>query len=389
MLAKHLLLAAASAAAAIASPLLHIKRDDFGLEWMSKDGASPLPKIVLYDTGGTIVSASNYSRLDNINYGFGVNPTVQELISNYSEILNIAQIAFVKFPTSGGSSGLNSSTYFNVSKAANEHLCSPDSEITGAVLIGGTNTLEDTFFGVDLTLNCSKPFVTTGAMRPQTYISHDGPSNLYQAFAVAADPKAWNRGGLVVFNDRISSAFYTIKTDGNTVDTFKALEQGNLGTCLGGQPYWFFEPSYPVARGHFDLQAAGLTSGDELPSVVVLFGSQGFDASLMYAAVANGAKGIVIQGAGAGQLSPDAVAAATVLKEQGIPVVASLRPVTGASVPRPYAPSYISSGYMQAGKSRIQLQLCLAVGAGWDGCQEAFEKDMREAIYNRLTTYYF
>ncbi|ODN97270.1 hypothetical protein L198_03833 [Cryptococcus wingfieldii CBS 7118] len=310
MLAKHLFVATVSAAAAMARPLLNIKRDDFGLEWMTKDGSSSsLPKIVYIP-----VLTSNYSRLDNINYGDGVSPTAQELVSNYSEILDIAQIAFVHFPASSDSAGLNS-----------------------------TNTLKDT-----------------------TYISHDGPSNLYQAFAVAADPKAWSRGGLVVFNDRIS----------------------HWGRAIW-QPYWFFEPSYPVARGHFDLQAAGLTSGDELPSVVVLFGSQGFDASLMYAAVANGAKGIVVQGSGAGKLSPNAVTAAADLKEKGIPVVASLRPVTGASVPPPYVTSYISSGYMQADKSRVQLQLCLAVGAGWDGCQEAFEKDMREAIYNRVTTYYY
>lgn len=79
----------------------------------------------------------------------------------------------------------------------------------------------------------------------------------------------------------------------------------------------------------------------------------------MYAAVANGAKyvptpcmapcprireltcdrGIVIQGAGAGQLSPSAQAAAAELKEQGIPVVASLRPWEGASPPSPYVRS--------------------------------------------------
>lgn len=47
-------------------------------------------------------------------------------------------------------------------------------------------------------------------------------------------------------------------------------------------------------------------------------------------------RGIVIQGAGAGQISPSARAAAAVLKEQGIPVVASLRPDRGASAPGPY-----------------------------------------------------
>jgi L-asparaginase len=41
-------------------------------------------------------------------------------------------------------------------------------------------------------------------------------------------------------------------------------------------------------------------------------------------------------GAGAGQLSTTAVAAAAELKKQGVPVVASLRPFTGASPPKPY-----------------------------------------------------
>ncbi|WVQ82532.1 hypothetical protein IAT38_004661 [Cryptococcus sp. DSM 104549] len=384
---KTLFTAALAATAALATPIF--KRDDFGLEWISKDQNSTLPKVVLYMTGGTIVSASNYSRMDNINYGSGKSPTAQDLLGNYSEILDVAQISVVTFPTAGGSSNLNSTLYYNVSRYANEHLCSEKSDITGAVMFHGTNTEEDTFFGVDLTLNCSKPFVATGAMRPETYISHDGPSNFYQAVAVAVDPKARDRGSLVVFNDRISSAFWTIKTNGNTVDTFKSLEQGTLGACLGGQPYWFFEPSYPVGRYHFDLVKAGVTDGSQLPHVIVLFGSQGFDAELMYAAVANGAKGIVIMGAGAGQLSSSAVAAAAELKTKGIPVVASLRPVTGASVPKPYVGSYIASGYMQAGKARVQLQLCLATGMGWEGCRDVFEKDMRAAVYNSVTDAYY
>ncbi|OCF54360.1 hypothetical protein L486_08274 [Kwoniella mangroviensis CBS 10435] len=370
---KNLLAIGALCASVISASPVTVKRDDFGLEWISKD--SSLPKVVLYNTGGTIVSTSNYSTIDNVNYGSGPRVLPEYLIGNYSIILEKAQIAIVDMSKAGGSSNLNSTLYFNVSRAANEHLCSEGSDIDGA------------FFGVDLTLNCSKPFVATGAMRPESYISNDGPSNFYQAVAVAADPKARDRGALVVFNDRISSAFYTIKTNGNTPDTFKALEQGNLGAMLGGQPYWFFTPSYPVARYYFDLSS--MESGEDLPHVVVLFGSQGFDTSLMYAAVANGAKGIIIMGAGAGQLSTAAATVAGELKAQGVPVVASLRPVTGASPPKPYEQTYISSGYMQAGKARIQLQLCLATGMGWEGCRDVFEKDMREVIYNDSTEYYF
>lgn len=224
----------------------------------------------LYDTGGTIRSASNYSRLDNVNYGSGPGPTALDLIGNYSEVLSVAQIAVVPFPAPGGSSSINSTLFFNISRAANTHLCSPDSDIAGAIMFHGTNTEEDTIFGLDLTVNCSKPIVATGAMRPESYISNDGPSNFYQAVAVAADPKARDRGALIVFNDRIVSAFYGVKTNGNTPDTFKALEQGSLGAVLGGQPYWFYAPAYPTARYHYDL--SGVESGADLPAVVVLFG---------------------------------------------------------------------------------------------------------------------
>ncbi|EMR70592.1 putative l-asparaginase protein [Eutypa lata UCREL1] len=320
----------ALALGALASPVQEARSTcDDDLEWISKD--SSLPKVVIYSTGGTILSASNYSRLDNIHYGSGVGPTPQELIGNVSEVLDVAQLAVVRFAAPGGSSGINSSLYLNISQYANRHLCSEGSDIAGAIMFHGTNTLEETAFGVDMTFNCSKPFIATGAMRPDTYISPDGRSNFYQAVAAAASPSSRDRGGLIVFNDRITSIYYSTKTDANTPDTFKALEQGNLGVFLGGQPFYYFDPAFPTGRPYFDV-----TNTTELPSVITLFGHQGFDASLMYAAVANGAKGLVIMGAGAAQLSPSASAAAADLFSKGIPTVAVARPVTGTGVPSLY-----------------------------------------------------
>lgn len=98
----------------------------------------------IYSAGGTILSASNYSRLDNIKYGRGVGPTPQQLIGNVSEVLDVAQLAVVKFPATGGSSGLNSSLYLNISQYANRQLCSEGSDIAGAIMFHGTNTLEET-----------------------------------------------------------------------------------------------------------------------------------------------------------------------------------------------------------------------------------------------------
>ncbi|KAI1080535.1 Asparaginase/glutaminase [Whalleya microplaca] len=350
---------------------------DFDLEWISSN--SSLPKVVIYSTGGTILSASNYSRLDNIKYGSGVGPTPEELIANVSEVLNVAQLAIVKFSAPGGSSGVNSSLYLNISQYANHQLCSKDSDIAGAIMFHGTNTLEETAFGVDLTFNCSKPFIATGAMRPDTYVSPDGRSNFYQAVAAAASPSSRDRGGLIAFNDRISSIFYSTKLDANTPDTFKALEQGNLGAFLAGQPYYFFGPSYPTGRPYFDV-----TNTTELPSVIILFGHQGFDASLMYAAVANGAKGLVIMGAGAAQVSPNGQAVAKELYKQGVPTIAVARPVTGTGVPDPIPETIIYSSYLGAEQARIMLQLAINAGHNLDEIRDLFESPLRKAIYGSI-----
>ncbi|KAI6084882.1 Asparaginase/glutaminase [Hypoxylon rubiginosum] len=384
---SQFILTAALAAGALASPVEYIG-SDWDLEWISKNDS--LPKVVIYSTGGTILSASNYSSLDNVKYGSGVGPTPQELIANVSEVLDVAQLAVVKFPAPGGSAGINSTLYLNVTQYANRHLCSEDSDIAGAIMFHGTNTLEETAFGVDLTFNCSKPFIATGAMRPDTYVSPDGRSNFYQAVAAAASPSSRDRGGLIVFNDRITSIFYSTKTNANTPDTFKALEQGNLGAFLAGQPFYFFGPAYPTGRPYFDVSnVTNLTDG--LPAIIIVYGHQGFDASLMYAAVANGAKGLVILGPGAAAVSPSALAAAKDLYSQGIPTIAVARPVTGTGVPDPTPASLIYSSYVGADQARIMLQLALNAGYDLDEIRDLFESPLRNAIFgpavNQLAYY--
>ena len=131
-----------TAVALAASAALASTNTTTDLEWISED--SSLPKVVIYSAGGTILSASNYSRLDNIAYGRAPGPTPLDLIGNYTEVLSVAQLAIRTFPVSGGSAGLNSSLYLNISQHANRDLCSEDSDIDGAIMFHGTNTLEET-----------------------------------------------------------------------------------------------------------------------------------------------------------------------------------------------------------------------------------------------------
>lgn len=105
----------------------------------------PHTKSRLYNTGdGTILSGSSNGRLDNINYGGGIDGlTPETLIANVSEVLDIAQFAIINIPGTG-SANADSDRFLNISRDATQRLCSEDSDVVGAVMIHGTNTLAET-----------------------------------------------------------------------------------------------------------------------------------------------------------------------------------------------------------------------------------------------------
>lgn len=113
-------------------------------------------------------------------------------------------------------------------------------------------------------------------MRPNSALSPDGPFNFYDAVRTAIHPEARDRGAMIAFNDHLVSVFYGTKTNGNTVGTFKAIEQGYIAQFIAGQPYFFFGASLPKARNYFDPRNMTLP----LPRVVVLYGHREFFHSL-------------------------------------------------------------------------------------------------------------
>lgn len=107
------------------------------------------------------------------------------------ELLNISNIVGSQI-ANVGSGSINSTIVLTMAKLANELLCSENSTTDGIVITHGTDTLEETAFfsqfylfqsfkrsfadvvlsfAVDLTVNCIKPIVIVGAMRPSTAIS--------------------------------------------------------------------------------------------------------------------------------------------------------------------------------------------------------------------------
>lgn len=164
-----------------------------------------------------------------------------------------------------------------------------DPTMSGAVITHGTDTLEESAFFIDATVNCGKPIVFVGSMRPSTAISADGPMNLLQGVTVAADEQAKNRGALVVLNDRIVSAFFATKTNANTMDTFKAYEQGSLGMIVSNKPYFYYPAVEPNAK-----HVVHLDDVDSIPRVDVLYAYEDMHSDSLRSAIENGAKGIVV-----------------------------------------------------------------------------------------------
>ncbi|ODQ58117.1 hypothetical protein WICANDRAFT_45542 [Wickerhamomyces anomalus NRRL Y-366-8] len=315
-----------------------------------------LPTVKIFGTGGTIASRGT-SGSQTAGYSLGL--TVADLVDSIPDLANAANIEYIQV-SNVGSPSVNYTHLIPLHHNISESLDSD--EIDGAVVTHGTDTLEETAFFLDLTIKSEKPVCIVGAMRPATALSADGSMNLYQAVSIAGSEEAKGRGALIPFNDRISSAFWATKTNANTLDTFKAVEQGFLGTFLNNDVEFFYPPVRPIGYHYFDI--SNVTDASDIPEVAILYSHQGLDPELVrFVVEERGAKGIILAGTGAGGwTSTGYPVLQEMIEKYNIPVVRSRRTMDG-SVPNTGSRSqYISSGYLNPQKARIMLQLCLHAG---------------------------
>ena len=174
-----------------------------------------------------------------------------------------------------------------------------DPDVKGVVVTHGTNTLEETAYFLNLTVKHDRPVIMVGAMRPATAISADGPLNLLNAIRTAVSPEARGKGVLVVMNDEINGARDVSKTNTYRVETFRAGELGLLG-YVDGDTVSFYRSS---TKRHTDHSEFDVRSLKELPKVDILYSYVQPSVALIKGLLADGVRGIVFAGTGAGLLS--------------------------------------------------------------------------------------
>jgi len=278
-----------------------------------------LPGIVVLATGGTIAGAAS----TNVQAGYSSGQLgVDQLINAVPEAKKIAKLRGEQI-SNIGSQDMNDEVWLKLANRVNALVAQAD--VAGVVITHGTDTIEETAYFLNLVVKSRKPVVLTAAMRPATALSADGPLNFFNAVAVAADKNAAGRGVLVVVNDWIHDAESLTKTSTTAVQTFMSPLEGLIGTVAYGKADFYRNPiGKHTAGSEFSLQ--GVTA---LPRVEIIMAHENMDGALINAAVAAGAKGIVIAGVGNGNLTKPAVDALAAVAKKGVICVRSSRVVTG------------------------------------------------------------
>lgn len=313
---------------------------------------SPLPRIRVLATGGTIAGAQTVGSRGYQAAAF----SIEALVSAVPQLATLARLE-VEQVAAIGSQDMDEAVWLKLAARTAAALAEPD--IAAVVITHGTDTMEETGYFLNLVVPSTKPVVLVGAMRPATEMSADGPMNLYNAVAVAAHPESVGRGVLVVANDEIHFAREVAKTNTTQVGTFKATHRGLAGLVHAGRLHLYAPP----VRSHTAQSEFAGALPAALPRVDIVYAHAGMGRELIDAAVRAGAKGLVVAGVGDGNLHASALSACAAAARAGVAVVRSSRTGGGVVERNIEIPDdelgFIAADELNPQKARVLLMLGL------------------------------
>ncbi len=333
---------------------------------MTASAPSQLPKCAYIATGGTIAM-----KIDPLKQAPVPALSGEDLLAAVPAITAIARLE-VNNLSNVPSDYMGPQRWIELHRAISSALAKDD--VAGVIVSHGTDTLEETAWFLDLTTDTHKPIVLTGAQRNASASDFDGPRNLLNAARVCLSPDARGKGAVVVLNNQINAAREVTKAHTADVEAFRSGDFGFLGTV--DEDRVVFARS-PVRRQFIRLER------DTLPYVEIVPMYAGADGGLVRAALKLGARGIVIQALGFGNVNAEMYEAIREAIMADVPVVISTRVPNGRVLPvygfvgggsTLKAAGSIFADNLSPQKARILLMLALQNSSALEDIQRLFDR---------------
>jgi len=313
------------------------------------------PIVHIVTTGGTIAS-----RIDPATGTAFPVMHANELLAEIPELSKYAEPRLTEFalvPSFDMTPGI-------VARLARDIRCLlATGEVDGVVVTHGTDTMEESAFALDLLLDCKQPVVITGAMRNASQPGADGPRNLVSAVRTAGSRNTRGLGVAVVMNDQVHAPRYVTKSHTTATDTMTSPGVGAIGT-VDDRGVWLRWLPRRLPR---------MPNVEPEPRVYMIRMAAGMDDLFLRTVLQAGARGVVIEGSGAGHMPGNWKPTLVALLDSGMPVVLTSRCGQGRVVPIYRGDlggitlrdmGVIAAGDLSGIKARIALMF--ALGAGWD-----------------------
>jgi L-asparaginase len=310
-----------------------------------------LPRVLLLATGGTISM-----QVDRERGGAVPRLSGREILDTVPGVEAVARVEVREFGRHPGPH----MTIERMWRLRSAILGALSEGFDGVVVTHGTDTIEETAYLLDRSIEAPQPVVVTGAMRNSSELSWDGPANLMAAVEVAAASEARGRGTMVVMDEEIVQGAEVVKTHTEAAGTFRSPNWGPLGVTDKGRALFYRESR---------RKAALLPEAPALPVDLVKVVA-GADSRLVEASLDTGARGIVLEALGRGNVPPAVLPGVRRWTDAGRPVVVTSRSLRGRVLDTYAYPGgghelremgAIFADHMTGQQARIELMLALGV----------------------------
>ncbi|MFC4174157.1 asparaginase [Microvirga sp. GCM10011540] len=332
--------------------------------WAPTSDAQERPTVAVVATGGTIAMKIDPATRAPVPALSGEDLTAA--VPKLKDIANVRVVEFSNVP----SDYMGPDRWPSLAKKVEEVLTDPN--VVGAVITHGTDTLDQTAYFLDLTLNSDKPVVAVGAQRNASDWDSDGPRNLLNAVRQVLAEESKGKGVTVTLNSYINAARDVRKAHTSNVQTFTSGDAGYLG----------YVDEDRVVFNRAPLRRQQLSLPERLPRVDLIPMYSGADGSYVRHAADTGAEAIVVEAYGWGNVNEAMHDAIKYAIDKGVPVVIATKVPNGRALPvygfkgggnTLQKAGAVFAGDLSGDKARILTMLALPTTKEQMGLQKFFD----------------